>query len=62
MMCYKDMTFCKFWQKCKHGDGCNRAWTLFQQEGAEKWWGKPGAPVCFFVDKPDCYEFESPLK
>ena len=59
MFCYKDKTFCKF-DDCKTWKKCNRAFTKTEQKAAQKWWGKwgktSGAPVCFFVDKPECFD------
>lgn len=55
MMCYKDMTFCEF-DDCKKWKKCDRAFTITEQQNAQKWWGKKSdAPVCIFVDKPECY-------
>ena len=56
MMCFRDMTFCPYSSKCWHGDTCKRAWTKDLQAEAEAWWGKPGAPVAFYDDKPDCFK------
>lgn len=55
MMCYKDKTFCPFWRLCKNGYKCDRALTDKVIAGAEKWWGKPGAPICQYAEFPDCF-------
>lgn len=59
MLCYKDMTFCSFHDKCKespiNNGKCPRALTKEVLDGAEKWWGKTGAPICAFSKKPDCF-------
>jgi hypothetical protein len=44
MMCFRDKTFCCSEQ---HEPECDRAWTGELQAAADRWWGKPGAPVCF---------------
>jgi hypothetical protein len=44
MLCFKDRTFCS---ATKHKPGCTRQWTPELQREADKWWGKPGAPVAF---------------
>ena len=57
MICYKDMTFCNF-EDCQNfsQNKCHRAFTKELQEDADMWWGKPGAPIAFFMGKPDCFE------
>lgn len=54
MMCYRDMTFCGFWEDCKKAKTCRRALTNEIKEKAEKW--MKNAPICQFVDKPDCWK------
>lgn len=44
MTSYRDMTFCS--AKCATPD-CPRQFTDEEQAKAERWWGKPGAPVAF---------------
>lgn len=56
MMCYRDRTYCTYWKDCKLGSECKRALTSEVQESAEKWWGGPDAPICFYADKPKCFE------
>ena len=56
MMCYRDRTFCDFYKECADGKSCDRALTPEVQEGADKWWGKDGAPICIFVNKPECFK------
>lgn len=56
MMCFKDMTFCPFWRDCANAEGCDRKLTPQVYEAAERWWGGPEAPICEFVEKPDCHE------
>ena len=55
MMCYKDKTFCTQ-STCANWNTCDRALTDEVKEQADKWWGKPGAPIAIFTDKPNCYE------
>jgi len=58
MICYKDMTFCKYYKECGIGHDCHRALTEEVREGADKWWGKgkDAAPICIFSEKPNCFE------
>ena len=52
MICYKDMTFCRF-DSCKNfGDNCHRSLTKEIIAAAEK----HGLPTSQYMDKPDCYE------
>jgi len=55
MMCYKGKTFCDF-KDCEEWDICDRAFTKKEKENARKWWGKEGAPIAIFSDKPDCFK------
>lgn len=52
MLCYKDMTFCKFYKTCKAGKKCGRALTPEIQKASEDF----GLPICMFTEKPDCYK------
>jgi len=54
-MCYKDMTFCPFYESCSHGKKCKRALTQDVIDAAAKWFGKAGAPIAEFCEKPDCF-------
>ena len=58
MLCFKDMTFCTYEGCAKFDNGCKRSLTPKVSAEAAKWWGKGpgGAPICRFMDKPDCYE------
>jgi len=62
MLCYRDKTWCPFYSTCNQGIGCHRALTDQVKRDADHWWGKEGAPICMFSQKPKCYKFESPLK
>lgn len=44
MMCFRDTTFCSS-PGCQ--GNCGRQWTDQLQREADRWWGKPGAPVAF---------------
>lgn len=49
MMCYRDMTFC-ISTACTNK--CGRKLTDKIRADAERWWGKPGAPISmsYFCD------------
>ena len=51
MICYKDMTFCRFHEDCNEGDTCERAATTEVWEGAEA----IGLPLSVYADKPQCF-------
>jgi hypothetical protein len=55
MMCYRDRQFCTFYLKCTHGDTCSCALTLEVLADADKWWGKPGAPIETMAVPPNCF-------
>ena len=50
MFCFKDRTFCSF-EDCKNFKKCNRAYNAKMKEQ-----NKDNMPVCFWKDKPECYE------
>ena len=52
MLCYKDMTFCKFHVLCKNGSECPRALTKEVLDSAEN----RGLPISQFAEFPKCYE------
>lgn len=56
MMCYKDKTFCTFYEKCTNGKECNRALTPIVQQQAEKWWGNKDVPINVYSTKPECFK------
>ena len=56
MTCYKDTTFCPYYFRCADGDECKRALTKDVEDAAFKWWGKDGAPIAIFVEKPSCFK------
>jgi len=50
MICYKDMTFCSYYNGCDEED-CDRKLTPEVEAAAEKF----GLPICQFLNKPDCW-------
>lgn len=56
MMAYADKTFCTG-DGCAAFDDCPRALTPAVEAKAERWWGKPGAPISRFESPKDltCY-------
>jgi len=58
MICYRDMTFCTFWEKCYHGKTCPRSLTKETLLEAETF----GLGVCMFQDRPGCFETEECAK
>lgn len=58
-MCFRDMTFCTYEKCARFGMDCWRSYTPDVHKAAERWWGKPNPPVCFFAETPPCYEEDS---
>jgi hypothetical protein len=56
MICYRDRTFCQYYETCKNGKECDRSLTTKVIDDAEQWWGSKDAPICVFGEKPDCFE------
>lgn len=56
MICYRDMTFCRY-DDCEHfaSNECGRAFNAQAKAGARAWMGDD-APVCFYSERPDCFE------
>lgn len=53
MICYRDQTFCSFYDTCKQGGICVRALTPEIREAAKQ----KKLPLSQFVDPPEeCYE------
>ena len=53
MLCYRDMTFCGFYETCKDGENCFRALT----ENVKKEAKKHGYAIAQFVSAPtECYQ------
>ena len=55
MICYRDMTFCPYHLLCKNGHTCERAMTKEVYEGANRWWGRSGAPIAYYGELPECF-------
>jgi hypothetical protein len=53
---YKDKTFCGFYKECANGENCDRALTPEVEKNAKEWWGGDDAPICQFIDKPECFK------
>ena len=60
MMCYRDMTFCPFYENCAKASNCHRPLTPKVQEAAAQWAAKfikdGDVPIAVFHEKPDCHE------
>ena len=52
MLCYRDMTFCKYDKQCLSGKDCHRALTEEVMKGAEA----HGLGVMVFAEHPWCFE------
>ena len=52
MLCYRDKTFCSFYQDCQHGNKCGDALTPEKIEDAKT----INLPVCQYRDKPECFK------
>jgi hypothetical protein len=57
MICYKDKSFCM--SDCVTTE-CDRHWSDRKAADAEKWWGKPNAPVAFIDFSKDCQVYRAP--
>jgi len=55
MICYRDRTYCPFYEGCAKGQECYMALTPQVREAAIKWWGSEDAPICQYVNKPECF-------
>ena len=55
MMGYKNMTFCPFYLDCTKKDVCDRPLTPEVKIQADMWWGEADAPICVYMEKPDCW-------
>lgn len=53
MLCYRDRTYCNF-ISCKKFDTCSTAATAQVRADALK----VGLPICYYADKPECYEVD----
>ena len=55
MICYRDMTFCTYYEDCENAKDCHRPLTPEVYEAAVRWWGGVDAPISQFSDKPGCW-------
>ena len=55
MICYKDKTFCTFYETCNKRKDCSRPLTPQVKAAAANWWGSNDAPIAVFTDKPECH-------
>jgi hypothetical protein len=53
MLCYRDRTYCPFYNSCAKGPTCNRALTEEIEYKAQA----AGLRVCRFIDHPECFEY-----
>lgn len=62
MICYRDRTYCGASTdgRCLN-TSCDRFFTEQDKKDAERWWGKPGAPVAFSDFSKDCPDIEEPV-
>jgi hypothetical protein len=58
MLCYKDTTFCGYWQDCRNSDICHRPLTKKIKENSIEF----GLPICQYSEKPDCWEQKKEVK
>lgn len=52
MICYRDMTFCPYWEECVNAADCERA--LTNEVWREAF--EAGVGVAQFTEKPECFE------
>ena len=55
MICYRDKTFCQFYESCAKAAICPRPLTDEVMAAAERWWGSPAVPISKFAEQPDCH-------
>lgn len=55
MICYKDKTFCPFYETCAKQSNCSRPLTTDVKARAHNWWGNDNAPIAVFTEKPQCH-------
>lgn len=52
MICYKDMTFCPFFEDCAKAKDCHRPLYEYHRVNA----AEIGLPITHYASKPDCHE------
>lgn len=53
---FMDITFCPFYKECMDGQTCRRALTEKVKADAIDWWGSDDAPICMFLEPPQCFK------
>jgi len=56
MICFRDRTFCPFYEDCKYGLACPVALTPQVEEAARAWWWEENPPISQYAEKPECFE------
>jgi hypothetical protein len=56
MLCYRDITFCSYYNKCDKQGTCGRELTPQVERDADEWWGSPGAPISKYSCQPECFK------
>jgi hypothetical protein len=51
MLCYRDMTFCGYFEDCRKGNECVRALTTAVRNAAQS----NHLPICQWGEKPECF-------
>ena len=52
MLCFRDKTFCGYWNDCEHGESCGSALTPGVVADAER----SGLPISQFGGHPTCFD------
>ena len=55
MICFRDMTFCPFYEDCAIAEHCDFPLTEEVERQAREWWGSDDAPISQWTEKPDCH-------
>lgn len=58
MICFRDRTFCRFYEDCEVAvqGMCDRPLTTEVELDAIEWWGGDDAPIAEFSEKPQCHK------
>lgn len=56
MICFRDKTFCSYWQACTKGETCERALKPEVIVDGTKWWGSEDFPIAMYTAKPSCFD------
>jgi hypothetical protein len=55
MICFRDKTFCPYWEGCTKGNNCDRAIKPEVIADGVKWWGRDDFPMETYSEKPKCF-------